>query len=188
MMNILLAFSPFLAFIVLNQFIGLEIGLLAAAAVSLLLLARGTLIQHKTPKVLEVGTFLLFGVLALYQGFAPTPWSIAGVRLAVDAGLLLIVLVSMAIREPFTLQYARESVPQAFWNRPEFVRTNFIITAVWAAAFAVMAAIDLAWFVLPTLSPRVVIIVTLLALAGAARFTGWYPARVRAASQRITDA
>jgi hypothetical protein len=30
-----------------------------------------------------------------------------GVRLRVDGGLLLIVLVSLAIGKPFTLQYAR---------------------------------------------------------------------------------
>jgi hypothetical protein len=187
-MNILLGFSPFLTFIVLNQFVGLETGLVAAAAVSLLLLVKEAVIRRKTPKVLEAGTFLLFGVLALYQGVAGTPWSIAGVRLAVDAGLFLIVLVSMAIGQPFTLQYARERVPQELWHRPGFVRTNFVITAVWAAAFAAMTLSDLAWFMIPTLSPRIIIIVTVLALLCAAKFTGWYPGHMRAASQRATDA
>lgn len=187
-MNILLAFSPFLVFVVLQRLVGIEAGLLGAVAVSLLLLAKDTAIRRKAPKVLEIGTLLLFGTLALYEGAAGAAWSIAGVRLAVDAGLLLTVLVSMAIGQPFTLQYARESVPQEFWDRPEFVRTNVVITAVWAAAFAVMAGIDLAWLLAPTLPPRVAIIVTILALLGAVKFTGWYPDRARAASARTTNA
>jgi hypothetical protein len=181
-MNILLAFSPFLVFVVLQHLIGVEPGLLGAVVMSLLLLARDAVIRRMMPKVLEIGTVLLFGALALYGGVAGAAWSIAGVRLAVDAGLLLIVLVSMAIGQPFTLQYARESVPQALWSQPEFVRTNVVITAVWAGAFAVMSIIDLTWLVIPTLPPRVVIIVTVLALLSAVKFTGWYPNHRRAVS------
>ena len=66
------------------------------------------------------------------------------VRLAVDGGLLVIVLVSLAIGMPFTLQYARESVPKEFWTVPLFITTNQRITAAWAAAFAVMTAADAA--------------------------------------------
>ena len=69
----------------------------------------------------------------------------------------------------------------------EFVRVNVVITAVWAAAFAAMAVIDLAWLMIPTLPPRVVIIATVLALFGAVKFTGWYPDRKRAASARPTN-
>jgi hypothetical protein len=187
-MNILLAFSPFLVFVVLERLIGVEPGLLGAVATSLLLLTSDVVIRRRTPKVLEIGTMLLFGALALYGGVTGAVWSIAGVRLAVDAGLLLIVLVSMAIGQPFTLQYARESVPPALWREAEFMRVNVVITAVWAAAFAAMAVIDLAWLMIPTLPPRVVIIATVLALFGAVKFTGWYPDRKRAASARPTNA
>jgi hypothetical protein len=187
-MNILVAFSPFLAFVVLQHLIGVEPGLLGAVAASLLLLARDAVMLRKKPKVLEIGTAVLFGALALYGAISDAAWSIAGVRLAVDTGLLLIVLISMAIGQPFTLQYARESVPQALWHQPEFVRVNVVITAVWAAAFAVMAMIDLAWLMIPTLPARVVIIATVLALLGAVKFTGWYPDRMRTAPAPATDA
>jgi hypothetical protein len=187
-MNILLAFSPFLVFVVLERLIGVEPGLLGAVATSLLLLTWEVVIRRRTPKVLEIGTMLLFGALALYGGVTGAVWSIAGVRLAVDAGLLLIVLVSMAIGQPFTLQYARESAPPGLWRQAEFVRVNVVITAVWAAAFASMAVIDLAWLMIPTLPPRLVAIATVLALFGAVKFTGWYPDRKRAASARPTNA
>ncbi len=86
------------------------------------------------------------------------------------------------MRQPFTLQYARETAPRELWEQPDFIRTNYVITTVWAAAFALMAAVDLAWVVTPNLPPQVVILVTVLAIAGAVKFTGWYPDRVQAAA------
>jgi hypothetical protein len=100
--------------------------------------------------------------------------------LRVDLGLLLIVLVSLALRRPFTLQYAREQVPEEFWSSPQFVRTNYVITAVWALAFAVLVVADLILLYVPELPPRVGIIATIAALVGAIKFTSWYPERVKA--------
>lgn len=106
-----------------------------------------------------------------------------GVRLVVDAGLLLIVVLSIAIRRPFTLQYAREEVPQALWTSPEFIRTNDVITSVWALAFGVLVAADVVLLTMPDLPPQFGIIATVLALVGAIKFTGWYPNRRRAVTE-----
>ena len=84
-------------------------------------------------KILEVGSLALFGALSAYTWLAAPEWTVATVRLAVDAGLLAIVLVSLAIDRPFTLQYARERVPEAFWAMPLFLTTNRIISAAWAS-------------------------------------------------------
>jgi hypothetical protein len=175
-MTILLGFAPFLVFIVLERTVGFELGLRGAAATALLLLLRDVVMRHRRPKVLELGTFILFCLLAIYGALLGAQWSFAKVRLSVDGGLLLIVLLSMAIRQPFTLQYARESVPAEIWAQPRFIRTNYIITAAWAAAFAAMVAVDLAWVVSPDLSPTIVILVTVAAVLAAAYFTSWYPA------------
>jgi hypothetical protein len=88
-----------------------------------------------------------------------------------------VVLISMAVRRPFTLQYAREQAARQAWETPEFVRTNYVITAVWGAAFAVMVAADLVMLYVPTLPTKIAIIVTVLAIWGAVRFTLWYPER-----------
>ncbi|MDO9711844.1 DUF3159 domain-containing protein [Paracraurococcus lichenis] len=178
-MGILLAFAPFLAFAVIDRLAGPMEGLVAGAVVSTGLVLRD-LIGGRTAKVLEIGTAILFGGLALYALLGRPAWSVIGVRLAVDAGLLLIVLASMAMRRPFTLQYAREQVPPEFWDAPEFVRTNYVITTVWALAFAVMVMAELALLTMPGLPPRLGIAAIVLALIGAVKFTGWYPERVKA--------
>lgn len=179
-MGILLAFAPFFVFIVVERLVGVPAGLAAATGTSAGLLVRDALGRKKTIKVLEVGTVFLFGGLTAYTFIAKTAWSIPFVRLWVDGGLLAIVLISLAVRQPFTLQYAREQVSRELWNTPAFVRTNHIITAVWAAAFAVMVAADLMMLFLPTLPAVAAIVVTIAALWGAARFTSWYPEHVRA--------
>ncbi len=178
-MGILLAFAPFIAFAIVDRLAGSTEGLVAGAIVSVGLLLRDWIIPGKHPKLLELGTVLLFGGLALYAILGGPTWSVIGVRLCVDAGLLLIVLVSMAVGRPFTLQYARAQVAPEFWSNPEFVRTNYVITAVWALAFAVMVAAELVLLYVPGIPPRAGIVAIVLALVGAVKFTGWYPERRR---------
>ena len=178
-MGILLAFAPFIAFAVVDRLVGATVGLVVGAVVSAALLLRDVVAPGRRPKILEVGTLILFGGLALYAVAARPTWSVIQVRLYVDAGLLLIVLISMLVGRPFTSQYAREQVAPEFWASPEFVRTNYVITAVWALAFAVMVIAELALLYEPGLPPRVAIMAIVLALIGAVKFTGWYPDRAR---------
>jgi tryptophan-rich sensory protein len=86
----------------------------------------------------------------------------------------------MVLRRPFTLQYARERVAPSMWTEPKFIPVNYIITAVWALAFAVLVVIDAAMVYDRALPTRDGIIVTVLALVGAFKFTAWYPARASA--------
>ena len=136
-MAILLAFAPFIVFAVVERFFGPAAGLIAAALVSAALLVRDWLGEGRTPKSLEAGTFCSWDA-ALYSVFGNPSWSVIGVRLCVDIGLLLIVLASIAVGRPFALQYARERVSPEFWASPQFLRTNYIVTGAWALAFVVM--------------------------------------------------
>jgi len=179
-MGILLAFAPFIAFAVVDRLAGPTEGLVVGALVSAALLVRDWVTPGRTPKILEVGTALLFGGLALYTVLARPAWSVVGVRLVVDAGLLAIVLASMAVGRPFTLQYAREQVPPEHWGSPGFLRTNYVITAVWALAFAAMVLAEVALLYLPGMPRQAGVAAIVLALVGAVKFTGWYPERRRA--------
>jgi hypothetical protein len=181
-MGILLGFAPFVIFALVDRLAGSIPGLIAGAAVALLFLARDWMGHQKAPKVLEIGTVILFGGLALYTALGGPTGSVFGVKLLVDAGLFLIVTVSIAIRQPFTAQYAREQVARELWSHPLFIRTNYVITAVWALAFLVTIAADLVLIDMPSLPPSAGIVATILALAAAVGFTAWYPRRVRASA------
>lgn len=178
-MSILLGFSPFIVFAILMRLSTVPVALFAGAAVALVLVAR-ELRAGKAAKVLEIGTVLLFGGLGVLVIIAPGDWSILGVRLAVDIGLFAIVVISILIRRPFTLQYAREQVPAEIAAHPAFYAVNTVITAGWAVAFAVMVAADGLMLYAPQVPLTVGIALTIAAFVGAVWFTRWYPARVRA--------
>ena len=176
-MGILLAFAPFIAFAVVDRLIGATQGLIAGAATSVVMLLRDWMVLHRKPKILEIGTAILFGGLALYSILGGPTWSIVGVRLWVDAGLLLIVLTTLIAGKPFSLQYAREHVPQSLWDTPEFIRSNYVITGVWAGAFLLLVLADLMLLYEPHFPRMIAIVVIVLALMGAFKFTQWYPGR-----------
>jgi hypothetical protein len=182
-MDMLLAFAPFIAFVVIERTVGVPAGLTAGALVAAAMLARDFLSSGRRVKILEIGTFLLFGGLTLYALAFGADWSVAAVRLRVDAGLFLIVLASIALRQPFTLQYAREKVAPELWDSPGFVRVNYAITIAWALAFAAMVAADLLMTYVSSIPHSVGIVITVVALYAAVKFTGWYPQQQRTARQ-----
>jgi len=177
-MSILLGLAPFIVFFVVMRLSSPLAGLAAAFAVSVLLGIRQWR-RGEAVKVLEIGSLVLFAVLLIYTLIAAPRWTIATVRLAVDGGLLLIVLASLAVGMPFTLQYARERVPKEFWRSPLFIATNRRITAVWAAAFGVMVAADAAAEYVEAIPLWIDIAAIFAAFAAAVWFTQWYPAVVR---------
>jgi hypothetical protein len=175
----LLAFAPFIAFALLTHFVAPVASLVVAAVVSLGLIGK-ELVLGRSIKILELGTCVLFGGLAVYAYLSNAAWPVVGVKLAVDIGLFLIVLCSLLIDRPFTIQYARENVPEELWASPQFIRTNRVIALVWLAAFAAIVVADLILMFVPAAPQRVSILLTVAALYGAFKFSTAYPERARA--------
>jgi hypothetical protein len=179
-MSVLIGLSPFIVFFVLMRLVSPVAGLAGALTTSALLCLRMRL-RRESVKILEVGTFVLFAALIVYTLVAAPRWTVATVRLAVDAGLFAIVAVSLAIGRPFTLQYARERVPEQFWDSPIFMAVNRAISSAWGGAFAIMVAADVAAEFIPAIPLWVDIAASVAAFVGALWFTRWYPAKVQRA-------
>ncbi|MFZ2529218.1 MAG: hypothetical protein WAX14_16435 [Rhodococcus sp. (in: high G+C Gram-positive bacteria)] len=96
--------------------------------------------------------------------------------------LVLIAVGSMVARVPFTIQYAREQVDPQYWNSPRFLRTNYMITGVWALAFLVAAVAG--WYGDAVLHDSDNVwtgwVIQIGAMVAAIKFSAWYPDRVRA--------
>jgi hypothetical protein len=170
-MNIIASFAPFILFAVLLHLGFVQAALWAGAATACGLILRDRLMLGRSVKVLEVGTAVLFAGLAVYTALTGQDWTIPMVRLVVDGGLLLIVLLSVAIGLPFTLQYAREDTPPEIWARPEFIDANRRITLAWAGAFAVLTAADAMMAFMPRIPHAIGVLLTVAALYGAFRYT-----------------
>ena len=61
----------------------------------------------------------------------------------------LISLLSIALRLPFTLQYAREAVDAETAKLPGFLRANYIITWAWTGAALLMMIGNIAMLYVP---------------------------------------
>jgi intracellular septation protein A len=179
-MSVLLSLSPFLVFFVLMRS-GSPLAGLGGALATSVLLCLAMRVRGRSVKILEIGSLVVFGLLTAYTVAAAPRWTVATVRLAVDAGLLGIVLVSLAIGRPFTIQYAREQVPEVFWASPVFLSVNRAITWAWAGAFAVMVAADVSAEWVTAIPISVDVVASVAAFAAAVGFSRWYPAKVRRA-------
>jgi hypothetical protein len=180
LMNIVLGFTPYVAFFIVMRIGPVEAAMWAAFAVAVLLALHGRW-RGRSAKLLEIGGVVLFGVLAVVTSVAHWNWNVTAVRLAVDLGLLAIVLISLAIGRPFTVQYARERVPEQQWQSPLFLSVNRRIAWVWAGAIAALVVAHAG--VVATLVPVWIdALVTILAFSYAASFTARYPARARRAA------
>lgn len=179
-MNMFIFLAPFGAFATLMLVAPAAVSLFAAAVVALAVIAYD-IVGGRSIKFLTVGAAILFGAIGSYITLVDGSWGTVAVRLAVDAGVLAIALLSIAIRLPFTVQYAREIVDAETMRRPAFLRTNYILTWVWSAAFVLMLAVDLVAIYLPSLPLWGCAAIAFAARNSAMYFTRWYPKHLRAA-------
>lgn len=174
-----LIIAPFGAFAILMMVSSVAISLFAAAALSLGIVVWDV-IRGGSLKMLAAGSVLIFSALGCYITLVDGNWSAVAVRLAVDVGLLSIVLLSLAIRLPFTLQYAREMVDAETSKLPGFMKANYILTWAWAGAFVLMLVADMLIIYMPSLPLWIGFAAAFAARNSAVAFTKWYPQYRRA--------
>jgi hypothetical protein len=178
-MTIFLILVPFGAFGLLVLVTSAAISLFATAALCLAIVGYDVL-RGGSVKLFMAGGVIVFGALGGYVSLVDGSWSSIAVRLAVDCGFLAIALLSIAIRLPFTLQYAREHVDEATTLLPGFMRANYIITWAWTAALILMLIADILMIYLPNLPLWIGLGVAFAARNCAVYFTKWYPRYRRA--------
>ncbi|MBU6457363.1 MAG: hypothetical protein KGQ48_07460 [Bradyrhizobium sp.] len=186
-MMVSLILAPFVTFAGLTMVASAPVSLFAAAAVALATIVYD-LSRGGSLKILASGAAILFVALGCYLTFIDASWSTPSVRLAVDSGVLAIALLSIVLRYPFTLQYAREVVDIETARLPGFMRANYIITWAWTAAFLLMVIANVLMIYLPGLPLWAGIAIALAARNSAVLFTKWYPKRrlARMAQQAVS--
>jgi hypothetical protein len=177
-MKIILGFLSFIAFAVASALGHTEEGLLAGAAVAAGAIVHDGVLPDRRIKLLDIGTCVLFSALAIFVWTSGATLSIAVVRICVDTGLLLIVLTTIVLGKPFTMDYARPRVDPSLWRSNAFIRNNQVISLAWAAAFAVIILADIALWqsLIPTRAITLIIVGTVYA---AMRFTQSFPQHMR---------
>src|ERR1700730_3360484 len=127
-MAIFLILAPYGAFATLMLVTSTAIILFASAATCLAVVAYDML-GGRSIKMLGAGSAIVFAAVGLYIILVDSSLSTPLVKLAVDVGVFPISLLSLAIRRPFTLQYALEMVDTETANLPGFREANYITTS-----------------------------------------------------------
>jgi len=176
--------SPYMAFTAMAYFASLTDSLMVAALVSLAL----NLVDHlrgRSPKAIGLVSTAMLSTLASYFVLAETEWSRVEIGLTFDLVIFAVALISIALRAPFTLQYARETTDQALQADPGFLQVNYVLTWVWAGAMALMMAVDILAIYLPSLPLWAGLALTFALRSSAVQFTKWYPHRIRTETATI---
>jgi hypothetical protein len=117
----------------------------ASAALGLALLTLWVGSRRGVPvHLLEAFTVVYFGVLAVLGLVAPErtiEWLELWAGELSNVALAAFAIVTLLIRRPFTLAYAKDTTPREHWDSPLFMRINYMISAVWAGAFLVSAIV-----------------------------------------------
>jgi hypothetical protein len=135
-------------------------------------------------KVLDVGSIVFFGVLSLLAIFLDTSdldW-VEDYSQAISSGALAIIALGSLAFMPFTEQYARETAPREVWDKPDFKRTNFVLSAMWGGVFAASAVLGIIAQQTDSSTAREWLnwIIPIALVIGAFKYTAWYADQARA--------
>lgn len=173
-MNPMFGFLPFVLFAILMQ-VSTDLALWAALAAAFGI-GTYTFLHARELRILDAGGIVLFGGMALYTGFIQPSLSIAHVHLAVDAGMFVIALASLALRNSFKLPHLHRHEAGAVGGRNPSVCANYVVMGAWTLAFGLMTALDTATSFYKKITLSLDIGVGLGILGLAVIFTARYPA------------
>jgi len=178
-MTLFLILAPYGAFAAL-MLTGLsKLSLFTAAAICFLTILYDVT-RGRSVKVIALGSAFIFSGFGVYLTLMPSSLSDTAVKLMVHAGLLAIALASIALRKPFTLQYAREISDAEVAQMPGFLAANYVITWGWALAFLLMMLANVLLLYVPALPLWSSLAIIFIARNIAIWFSRWYPEYRRA--------
>lgn len=197
----ILGFLPWIVFSLVAQRLAADgVAWSATIAVVMTLVALIYAWRQNGPKILNIGSLVLFAVVAIV-GFVGGPdvdrWLYDWGRPLVGVIIGLFILVTVPLM-PFTEEYARQSVPQQYWSSPTFRRINRVLSAAWGVAILVIGLASVAVAALGAqalhfddhhaLDLVLNWIVPIVVIAGMIRFTRRYPERARGGAASTVDA
>jgi hypothetical protein len=145
-LGFLTGFLPWIVFSVVAHRLaanGVAWSALVAVTLSAIAVVRDR--RRHGPQILDIGSLVLFGVIALV-GFVGTEavdrWLYDWGRPLVGVVLGLYLLLTVPVL-PFTAEYARQTTPREYWGSPTFMKINRVLSAAWAAAILLLGAVSL---------------------------------------------
>ena len=170
--KMLLSFAPWISFLIIAQesMFRLKLGLIVAAVLTVVMavmrLHRGV--------IMWVGmAFFAYAIVAVV--IFNDMWTVRYMGALANGALAAGTWIGIALKRPFTLEYAREKTDPSMWNSPVFLHTNYILTLLWAVVFTISAGMALQKTIQPFMPDLGYEIASYSLLVFAMFFSSWYP-------------
>ena len=177
--QLILGFIPWLLFMVIagHSLFQLEIAILICLAASIVFGIR----DLRDRFILQWGSLIFFASCAISVNGLKIIWIAENMDILANSFLAGLVWLSIVLKKPFTLQYARRELPKDYWNDVHVVRTCMDIAVVWACLMtvsAVMSFVKHSHFIIQ-LPHWVYFYISITSMVLGAGFTVWYKKRAR---------
>jgi hypothetical protein len=129
------------------------------------------------------GSLLFFGLILILVAWLKNLWVIRHLDVLARGTLAAIAWISILAGQPFTLQYARQSVAPEYWHTPGFIRTGYLISSVWGIIFLIALGASLSRPYLEQVGEWLYHLLATGTMILGIIFTQWYVHRVRRARQ-----
>lgn len=173
MKNIIQGFLPWILFFILagKSQMQLDIAIITAAIAFLIFERRGL----RKGFILSWGSLAFFGFMFITVILMENQWVVQHAWIISNGSLFLIAFISILVRKPFTLQYAREQVSSDKWQHPLFIKINYILTWVWALSFLFSLILNVSKLYNPLFNLWIYESLSYAATIFAIWFTAWFP-------------
>jgi hypothetical protein len=125
--------------------------------------------------ILSWGTLIFFVFMFVAVILFRNQWVAGYSWIFFNAALVTIAGISILIRKPFTIQYAKEQLPQDQWQHPLFLRINYLLTSIWGILFLVGIGLDVLRIYEPSFNGLTYEIVSYIPSLFGIWFTAWFP-------------
>lgn len=92
--------------------------------------------------ILSLGTLAFFICMFIAVVLFKNQWIAKQAWIFSNGTLAVIAWISILLKQPFTIQYAKLQVTKDKWNHPIFFRINYTLTAMWGSVFYLIC-----WFI-----------------------------------------
>jgi hypothetical protein len=143
-LNIVIGFVPQVVFAILVNW--LPLGWAAAAGLAVAVVIIAVTAARGGVKMLSIAQFVILAVFTVV-GFTAGPGAVTTFEpyaRGVASLALGAFILATSFSVPFTVQFARRSVPRQYWKSPQFLGVNRRISLAWGLAVLAVGAAHLA--------------------------------------------
>lgn len=153
----------------------LDTAIIVAAITSIIFEFKGL----KKGFILSWGTLLFFIFMFVAVILFKSRWIANYAWIFSNGALALIAWGSILIREPFTIQYAKEQVSKDKWQHPLFIKINYLLTIVWGLIFLMGIGLHIVriYYLIP--NGWIYELISYVPLIFGIWFTSWFPTYYR---------